>query len=302
MSQFAMIKLVIDIGLGASMLYLALRFLRGGISDRQAAQLASLDASLKALVREAEVVGNNLNDQLLRRQQALDGSLREVDSTETKLQRSLTGAKDLAATLDDQIKKIRDELLEVERRRVRLESVRESNPAREVHREQSAPIAPAREPAPVFKAAPIVETPQYEVIDDESDNTPSVEFSNVNIFGESIPESSTQQVVAAPENMRSALRQAVEKIVESKRVNTSALSRPALDAVYAAAEEMLKAGRNLEAVAARTKLPLDEVRTLSQKVIRDTIIQDSEPAPAPRAAADQRLGVLGGTRRTEQTA
>ena len=291
MGQFEMVKLVVDIGLGASLLYLAFRFLRGGISEKQARQLAALDGSLKALVREAEVSGNNLNDQLLRRQQAIESTLRDLETNETKLSRSLSSGRELAATLEEQLRKVREELLDVERRRVRLESTRESV----VVREEAPRKAEPKAKQPKFVAPEPEAEIEYEVIEEEEAAVPN--FDKVNIFGEPITEPTPEQIEAGKSLARSSLQQAVEKIVESKR-SPSTLSRPALDAVHAAAEEMLRAGRNLEAVASRTRLSLDEVRTLSQKVIRDSILQ--EPATTPTRPNDQRLGVLAGARRQEQ--
>jgi hypothetical protein len=137
-------------------------------------------------------------------------------------------------------------------------------------------------------------------VDDQSiqmdEASPDPAYQRVNIYGEPIEE--LAHMAPEPQNSRSILQQAVEKIVEKKR--TQALSRPALDAVHSAALEMLKSGKNLEAVASRTRLPLDEVKTLSQRMLQETFLDE----PAPRTAAssrDQRLGVLAPPRRNEQT-
>lgn len=298
MNQFEMVKLVVDLGLGASLLYLAIRFLRGGISDKQSRQLAALDGSLKTLVREAEVAGNNLNDQLLRRQQAMENTLRDLEANETRLQRSLTSAKELNETLEMQLKKVREELLEVERKRVRFEAVREASQTStpETFRPAVEPAAPRVRPQPAAK--PVVEV-EFDVTEDEIETSAAPQqFTRVNIYGEPLPEPE-QTATVQPDRVGSALQRAVEKIVENKR-SVGSLSRPALDAVHAAAEEMLRAGKNLEAVAARTRLPLDEVRSLSQKVLKDTILQ--EPETLEVRSGDQRLGVLGtpASRRQEQ--
>ena len=304
MGQFEMVKLLVDIGLGASLLYLAFRFLRGGISDGQARQLATLDASLKSLIREAEVSGNNLNDQLLRRQQSIESALRDIESNEGKLQRAIVSAKDLLGNLDDQIKKVREDLLDVERRKVRIETEQEISARVVAPVRHAAPASikaphPRPEPARARVVEVIEEEPLYcEEIEEEVGVEQN--FERVNIFGEAISESLTPEVVPQTSNLnaRSALQQAVEKIVEKKRA-TDQLSRPALDAIYAAAEDMLRTGKNIEAVAARTRLSLDEVRTISQKVMRDSILE--APQQSDTHARDQRLGVLAGQRRQDQT-
>jgi hypothetical protein len=305
MGQFEMVKLLVDIGLGASLLYLAFRFLRGGISDGQARQLATLDASLKSLIREAEVSGNNLNDQLLRRQQSIESALRDIESNEGKLQRAIVAAKDLQANLDEQMKKVREDLLDVERRKVRIETEHEIS-ARTItqnRQERVAPQTPAKSitPRPEPIRARVVEVTQEEPLfleETEEEEETVQNFERVNIFGEPISDSTPTEVISQSGSTRSALQQAVEKMVEKKR-SSSALSRPALDAINFAAEEMLRAGKNLEAVAARTKLSLDEVRALSQKVMRDSILE--EPQSYETRARDQRLGVLASQRRQDQT-
>lgn len=304
MSQFEMVKLVVDIGLGACLLYLAFRFLRGGISDGQARQLANLDASLKSLIREAEVSGNNLNDQLLRRQQSIESALRDIESNEAKLQRAISTAKDLLTNLDEQIKKVREDLLEVERRKVRIETEQEisARPIVQPRPERAATTRKSVTPRPEPIRAQVVDVVEDDIqFLDESEDDDGVEqvFERVNIFGEPISESPIVEspVQTSAPSTRSALQQAVEKIVEKKRTAPQ-LSRPALDAIYAAAEDMLRTGKNLEAVAARTKLSLDEVRTISQKVMRDSILEEAV-VTEPRAV-DQRLGVLAGQRREGQ--
>ena len=298
MSQFEIVKLLVDVGLGISLLYLAIRFLRGGISDNQARQLASLDASLKSLIREAEISGNNLNDQLLRRQQAIETTLRDLESSETRLQRCLSGGKDLSQTLDDQIKKVREDLLEVERRKVRLETYADEQQPKLDKPVVSSPIQKRRiKPEEVQHAEVYLE--EQEFIENVPESATNTNFSRVNIYGEPIEDPTPEQIAAGQSLTRSSLQQAVEKIVETKRSSNS-LSKPALDAVHAAAEEMLRTGRNLEAVASRTRLSLDEVRGISQKIIKESILQ--EPTAASIRTKDERLGVLAGARRQDQMA
>jgi hypothetical protein len=72
-----------------------------------------------------------------------------------------------------------------------------------------------------------------------------------------------------------------------------------LSRIYMAAEEMLKAGRDLEAVSRSTKLPIEQVRLLSQIVIKERLA-DPTQVSVPVRPADPRLGVLGGMKRQIQ--
>jgi hypothetical protein len=65
---------------------------------------------------------------------------------------------------------------------------------------------------------------------------------------------------------------------------------------------MLRAGKEVERVALQTDLPIDEVRILSQLIMKE---REAEKVPAQvvptSQAQDDRLGVLGGIRRQVQT-
>jgi hypothetical protein len=84
-----------------------------------------------------------------------------------------------------------------------------------------------------------------------------------------------------------------------------------LQQVYAAAETMLKQGKRLEQVSAQTRLPVEEVRLLSQMVEIErneegqrTSGQASALGERPSGQAqqvDERLGALAGIKRHNAT-
>ncbi len=84
-----------------------------------------------------------------------------------------------------------------------------------------------------------------------------------------------------------------------------------LQQVYAAAETMLKEGKRLEQVSAQTRLPVEEIRLLSQMVeierneeVQRTSARDAAPVTRPAAPAqqvDERLGALAGIKRHNAT-
>jgi hypothetical protein len=80
--------------------------------------------------------------------------------------------------------------------------------------------------------------------------------------------------------------------------------------IYRAAEELLRAGKEIAFVAATTKLPVDEVKVLSRVVSQQIIAKSSVGIVAERVlapetphvrTADPRLGVLNTMRRQVQT-
>jgi hypothetical protein len=72
---------------------------------------------------------------------------------------------------------------------------------------------------------------------------------------------------------------------------SSSMHSQQLEDLYMAAEDLLKTGKDLEFVAARTKLPMEEIRMLSQLIIREQLEENGRIAEKPE---DSRLGVLGG--------
>lgn len=152
----------------------------------------------------------------------------------------------------------------------------------------------------------------------------------LNIFGEPIPgtdpdevQAPVQQFTTASMGRAVARRQGLAAQVETfvdlpqgalpsasasflppHEMTTAQQVRPSLNDIYAAAESFLRSGQTLEMVAARTRLPAEEVRMLSQIIERErTSRQQSEEFQTDTSLAsrvDERLGVLGGIRRNEQ--
>lgn len=142
-----------------------------------------------------------------------------------------------------------------------------------------------------------------------------------NIYGEPIGEVTTAPAPTTPppSRVRSPLAESIEKeIIPNAPASPPPDSAAAIAEVRRAAEALLRAGRDLEFVAQRTRLPLEEVRLLSQLVVGE-IEQRArqaapEPAPTPARASppevppapeaktdDPRLGVLSPIRRSIET-
>lgn len=315
MAQFEMWKLLVDAGLGISLLYLALRFIKAGVSPQNVRQVQALESSLKGLIHEADMAGSTFNDQLVRRQQSLESLLRDLESAEGRIQRSAHTAEQSRLEFDRLTRQMRDEALHAGRA-----ATREQLPPQPQVREQAAP--PVYESQREEFAAPV----QPVVSRARSNLSASIEatsargesvlpaagvgmttepqaWKRVNIFGEEIEEAAPA-VQAVPTSSPSAdyrpsgigLRAAIEKDIAR-----SPAARTALEEIYSAAETMLRSGKDLEQVSARTRLPIEEVRYLSEKVQRPEDLAPVIEEPSAPMAEDSRLGVLSGIKRQVQT-
>jgi hypothetical protein len=242
-----------------------------------------LERTLRGLLKEADLASSSLNDQLIRRQQSLERLLRDIEATEVRLERNRTGAPAAAS-----------------------ERGSDTTP-RPQTRSTPTPSSAAPQPpsfAAVAKTAPA--------------RSRKVE---TNIYGEPIGEVTTAPAPTTPppSRVRSPLAESIEKeIIPNAPASPPPDSAAAIAEVRRAAEALLRAGRDLEFVAQRTRLPLEEVRLLSQLVVGE-IEQRArqaapEPAPTPARASppevppapeaktdDPRLGVLSPIRRSIET-
>jgi serine/threonine protein kinase HipA of HipAB toxin-antitoxin module len=130
----------------------------------------------------------------------------------------------------------------------------------------------------------------------------------VNIFGEPIvshvsqPEPAQQQMT--PESRRS-LTKSIEKTIEPnvvKEEEMQTIDTQGLEEVYAAAEGLLRAGRDLRFVSSATSLPVEEVQMLARLMEEEgAAVQEQPKAPqVNKKAEDARLGALSKTIRRER--
>ncbi len=92
------LKVLTDIALMSGIILVGLKVLMS--PSRNPKQILELDAALKSLIREADLAGRDLNDQLLSRQQVLERLLVDLQSSETRINSSLTKADDAKRLLD----------------------------------------------------------------------------------------------------------------------------------------------------------------------------------------------------------
>jgi hypothetical protein len=281
-------KLGADILLLGALVWLSFHLTRSrqtvAVPSRQG---LDLERTLRGLIKEADLASSSLQDQLLRRQQSLEKVLRELEATEQRVTRAVQSAETRVAT----------------------SGVAASGPsvaARSQPRDFGMPEAPS------FNAVGPRSQPPV---------TPPSARPQTNIYGEIVAPSEAQRAESAPPPAKSTpLAAAIEReVVPSQRsaaaAARSARSAPAesLSEVRRAAEELLRAGKDLEFVARRTNLSIDEVRLISNGVGRSTavregkavvpspIVEDPAAVAAAVATPDPRLGVLSPIRRSIET-
>ncbi|NLF24641.1 MAG: hypothetical protein GX589_03170 [Deltaproteobacteria bacterium] len=180
---------------------------------------------------------------------------------------------------------------------------------------ENTPVAPKEKPLPLVAQLevehidPIFEPPSFDTpktakaASEPSEGRAEARWSNVNIYGEPIVDAAvaagrarrrSQAETPAPKGLAAK----IEK--EGSHPYAAAAQREdgdTLQQVYDAAEKLLKSGKDLATVASMTRLPIEEVRMLSQMVAQEARIGGE----AAVRGVDDRLGVLGTMRREIQT-
>ncbi len=229
------------------------------------------EASLRRVLKEADMAAERLTDELRRRESSVSRMLRDVETAEERMK----GLPSLA-------------------KQARPTSIHDSVVIEPVREERVAAIPPTQQP--IINRKPQQSAPKKQ---------------RVNIYGELISdEIAPTQIAIEPEPLEavptprpSMLRNQIEKYVEpvkpearTQQPNHASSKKP-IESLYDAAEKLLRSGQGLATVSAATKLPLEEVRMLSQVVMADENMHQSRDEERSRPTRDPRLGVLGTIRR-----
>lgn len=268
MSHIEYWNLLSDILLFLALGYLSFQFVRSPRLNAASRQLRELEGALRSLIKEADGAGRGLNDQLLRRQQSLERLLIDAQLAEQRMEQGLQ----------------------------RTTTVESRN-------EQPGPQPSARSaPKPAHSAPEPGSFNDTRIQPDEREEESDISFGSVNIYGEPIAPQPPRKHEIPGRALRRALQTytplaaQIEKEVTQQKVQSA---RASVEDIYAAAEEMLRAGTDLAAVASQTRLPIEEVRALSQMIIGERAVKQGTPAPVEQQAeeADPRLGVMATMRR-----
>jgi len=261
-----------------------------GAASRQGVEL---ERTLRGLVKEADLASSSLHDQLLRRQQSLERLLRDIEGVEQRVSRAAASAESRivqsasAPTANPQ--PVASDSVSTGPRDFGMPEAPSFNTVAKPTRVAGKAAAPAPQKTnifgdPIAESHPAAEPPPLL----RADKTPLTAAIEREVVPPSVP----------PTPPKAARESAAESLGEIRR----------------AAEELLRAGRDLEFVARRTNLSIDEVRLISNAVLRDAAnrggkvnapsAQSAEqftPEATTVAAADPRLGVLSPIRRSIET-
>lgn len=269
-----------------------------------------LEASLRSLISDADAAGRHLNEQLLRREQNLQKLLADIAEAEGRLNRSINGgeerskeihialenARELIAELKESFKEEQEALrrqqqeLRTHQRAFKEPDVRAQSPKQEPRTYLDEPEAPSFEDAGYRRVR----------------SRPSASSDHERDFArqpEMIIEEQRRPRSAGNSQERLVQQEPREPARKPSMYQAGAATEQRnMQKIYAAAEVLLKQGRQLEQVSAQTRLPVEEVRMLSQMIeIERDEEQRKKTTGAPAPLADTRLGVLGNIRRQTTT-
>lgn len=109
-ASIAMWSLGTDVALMSSILFFVYRVLRNPTNPRGLRQLGELEGTIRSLIREAEGAGKALNDQLIRRQEALEKLLFDLEACEKRIHRVQSRAEETRGGVDVAMVKVQKAL------------------------------------------------------------------------------------------------------------------------------------------------------------------------------------------------
>ncbi len=272
--QLPIWQMAVDLGLIAAVMTMAIRWMKGSRAQALLPQTIELEAALRNLIAEAEVAGRQLNDQLLRRENNIQRYLTELEDSERRIARSVVEGEEVAKRIEGISSTAQSRLQEVISARAPGAPLSQAAPSSGMSasaQQSVAPQASAAQPQASQQAAKAqASAPQRRAPQGASQSAPA-------------PSGSTAPASKTPSQAySSAAKQAGGEIHR----------------VYAAAEKMIREGHDAESVAARTKLPLEGVKLLSQMIEVERTDEAAVEAKGTKiVSGDPRLGALGATRR-----
>lgn len=269
MIDLATWNIATDVLLFGALGFVALRMLR---TPEQGASTQALQIAreLRALVDEANSIERALGDELNRRRRIVEELLQDANQSEVRLRSAVGAARNTVVA-----------------------------------------AAPAGHPS-TGSSATVSEPPSFEratsTLGASQNKSARPTSGRVNIYGEAIDDTTPSPPTAQSPVRRSRLNEAVEKESTASSRATGMHSYAAMQRasdtmqpIYSAAEDLLRAGKDLEFVAHATRMSVDEVRMISRMMMQEEAASESA-TPDRHREEDPRLGVLGTAgRRTAQT-
>lgn len=295
---------IVDLMLVGSILYLGFRMFKN--PNRSIRQIAELEASLRSVLKEADLASKNLNEQLLRRQETLESLLLDMGGSEARLNRLLTAIEETKKMVDVSIgkaQKVVTELLPVAAKaQANSRQVIVDDAVAQIPIEESQRIEVRSEEKPITRSMlSKIDRQQLQVA---TAAQPAAKPWKVRPKASRVLPTRTRQVEVEEfefedeeeERESSALRQAIEKeISQQTRFSTAAASQNADP--YDFAEKMLRSGKTIAHVAALTRLPVEELQVLARLISRadaPSLVSPISGSPQSNVGRDDpRLGALG---------
>ncbi len=305
-NQMIIWRLAVDLSLVTAILVMAFRWLKASRAQAMLPRTLELEASLRSLISDADAAGRHLNEQLLRREQNLQKLLADVTEAEGRLNRSITGGEERSKEIHIALENARDLINELKesfkeeqnalrRQQQELHTHQRSFRSQDTQAQLSRPVSreSLQEPEP-----PSFEETGYNRRSSRSVASPTREI-EMRRHSELVVDEERRPQSTSPSRERIVQTETRE---QSRKPDvyqaSSAADQRNMQKIYAAAEVLLKQGRQLEQVSAQTRLPVEEVRMLSQMIEIERDEEQRKKATGPAGpAADSRLGVLGNIRR-----
>ncbi len=309
-NQIIIWRLAVDLSLVTAILVMAFRWMKASRAHAMLPRTLELEASLRSLISDADAAGRHLNEQLLRREQNLQKLLADIAEAEGRLNRSINGGEERSKEIQIALENARELIAELkESFKEEQEGLRRQQHELRTHqrslKDQGVKAESLKQTSRMRLEEP--EPPSFEEVgyqrlrsrpSSPSDYDGAMSH-QADRAGEEQrrprPAVSSQEKVVQPEPREPARKPGMYQA-------DAATEQRNMQKIYAAAEVLLKQGRQLEQVSAQTRLPVEEVRMLSQMIeIERDEEQRKSTAGASAPVADSRLGVLGNIRRQTTT-
>lgn len=299
MASLELWKLSVDIALMVGLAYIAYRFIRGDASPIDRAFLRELESSLKSLIGDAEHAGRSLSVELNRRKQSLMQTLTELESMDQQVTETIKVAQKKKIEIDEALLAVRYKAQNLQSEsslKDRDSGVITSSLSRKQSSNQSR-LEPSSfaEPKHINNNQKL--SSKIEVVSDqesisknlshpdsaETELEEDIKWSNRNIFGEVLQ---TDKAISNTEFQTIAVTPEPQKV---NRAELGSKARATIKEVYLKAEELLRRGQGLAQVAARTNLPITEVKILSNLIQKEQQRhEESKPSYLKESAEKER--------------
>lgn len=292
-------KIVSDVLLVVSLIYLSYKIAKGTTAPLEKRALG-LEANLRMLLDEAEQSSKHLNEKLLKRQSELQKSLFEIKSHEERLETTTTKSESIELRLKEQLRQAEIQKSELESQKNKIDFLINKI---EEHRYDLRRGERYEERYTDKKIKKTDNTNQvlevnFETASEIKSTLDDIEKENIKIPNEPIKDNTIE--VRNPDIAEDERLDHAPRVKKQKLAKTENQINDGIQEIYDAAENLLRAGKDVNSVATETTLSLEEVSMLSQMVNRESELDEFKSDDLTGVSTkDARLGVLGQMSRKE---